>query len=473
MGTLVLVAGAVAVAAGPARAQVDVGPARTISEVGAVGPMHTAVDVGSGAGRFTALWSDNRDGCPVSTTNINDCAGAVRHVYGAGLDATGALDRPQIGVDVDPDDTTSPALAFGDTHYLAVFWRAGSLWAVALDTIGGPDGTQPTFELAASAGNEIVVKPAVAWATASWLVVWPTGAGLRAARVSPDTGLVDVTPLELTTGTEDGVYERPRIACDGGTCMVVFVDGNGDLRGVRVAESDGAVLDTPPLAIAPQAMYGPTSAPAVASDGSGYLVTFSTGSAGAGAVQAVLVEPDGTVPQLNRATIHAGSDAAEPAVAATGSGFLVVWSQRDPGDVGNSWGGIGIRGMRVERGAGGLDLLDPGGFPIVNRLDVYEAAPRVAGGGGRFYAVWLERADSMTQADTPFGVGGALIELAGGTPGEVDAGPGGGAPDAGAGDGGGKDASGCAVGSSRGPGAVALALLGLLALAARRRRRQR
>jgi hypothetical protein len=180
---------------------------------------------------------------------------------------------------------------------------------------------------------------AVAAGNGLYLVVWmehgngpPIILGVR-VRAS-DGQLLDASPLLIATGST--VQYRPAVAFDGTNFLVVWENiGNlPAIHGARVRASDGAVLDPTPLYLSRTPLGGQAlaqHAPAVAFDGTHYLVTwhgyysfgpqsFVTG------VQAIRVRPsDGSCVESTSTFIAAGG--INSRVAATDGYFLVSWTR--------------------------------------------------------------------------------------------------------------------------------------------------
>ncbi|MDI3291924.1 hypothetical protein QHF83_51920, partial [Polyangium sp. 15x6] len=163
------------------------------------------------------------------------------------------------------------------------------------------------------------------------------GPGLSLPGAEPRT---PADPLYLTVGPEigldapvlgdvDGVKQAPAIAYGGGQYLVVWEDSreafagegtiNVPLYAARVA-LDGTPLDSPAFRI------GRGSKPAVASDGSGFLVTFA-GAPGAACNQCgVRLDASGAILDATPLTIAAtGSLGPPPALAWNGAAYQAVW----------------------------------------------------------------------------------------------------------------------------------------------------
>ena len=209
-----------------------------------------------------------------------------------------------------------------------------------------------------------------------------------AALVSPELPL----PMGAASGSQSGIAS----AAGGDTSLVVWsepgLDGFPDIRGVRVRAPDGVVLDATPLCIA--CGPGVQQEPAVASNGSDFLVTWTDqplggqGLPGSPHVRAVRVRgADGGVLGTPQRLGPEFPPQFSPAVASDGSNYLVVWEgyqlhcQFVPRPI--CMYRHGVYGSRVSAsdGSAGYNLLvSPSTYP--------NAPPEVTYGGGNYLVVW-------------------------------------------------------------------------------------
>ncbi len=150
-----------------------------------------------------------------------------------------------------------------------------------------------------------------------WLIVWPEGGGIRAARVSGAGVVLDPTGFQVVANATG----RIEVASNGSEYLIVW--GEGDIYGARVAAT-GTVIGAP-IAIAQQP--GAQAGADIAWAGSNYLVAWAD-EAGAGNVVAARVRSDGSVldPQGIQLSTHAAAE-HWPHVASSGTESLVVWER--------------------------------------------------------------------------------------------------------------------------------------------------
>jgi hypothetical protein len=133
------------------------------------------------------------------------------------------------------------------------------------------------------------------------------------------------------------------------------------------------VLDPTPIAIADGA-----GGPSVASDGAGFLVTWT----GIGGLWGTPVGADGTLPDPAGALI---TDDAYPygsgSVAWSGTRYLVAWTRREPGFP----AGLDVYAARVRRDG---SVEDPAGIPVATGVGDQQVP--VVAGGRPFLVAWRD-----------------------------------------------------------------------------------
>ena len=188
-------------------------------------------------------------------------------------------------------------------------------------------------------------------------------------------------PAGFSIATATGAQRRAVVAADGKNFIVVWQDersGSGDIYGSRVT-TGGAVLESGGISIssAKQSQQGP----AVAFNGSHYLaVWYGYHTSSTWDVHAARVGSNGSL--LDTATIPISEVKNQqylPAVASDGTNFLVVWADSRSGIV-------DIYGSRVTSAG---TVLDSSGIAIDTAKD-YQIEARVAWGGGSYLVVYRD-----------------------------------------------------------------------------------
>lgn len=297
-----------------------------------------APDVACGGGQWLAVWFDQR-------LRTADSQGSTApDIYGARVAKTGAvLDPAAFAVATAANAQHFPAVAGGDDGYLAAWedLRTGQsrVWGTRFDLAGAPVGDAFPIALSGLVSRYAAVAPG---ARGNYLVVWQAGFGadadLWAARVRAADGVV-LDPGGVRVAATPGAGEfMPAVAFDGTSWLVVWTDGS--------------------------ASWGSTNRVAAA--------RVIDGAAGLTVDAAPLVLASGTN-TVNYATV-AGSD----------DGFLVAWSELAPGV------GYDVLGARVrEEADGSATVLDPEGVAIAARA-TSEYAPIAAFDGTNYLVAWSD-----------------------------------------------------------------------------------
>jgi hypothetical protein len=179
---------------------------------------------------------------------------------------------------------------------------------------------------------------------------------------------------------------NPAVAFDGTDLLAVWSDARKgsdlDIFGMLV-RPDGTVLDSAGIAIT--TVRGNDLDPAVASNGSSYLVVWTDDSSGVPHVYGARVAPDGTLLDSEAIPIVAGGNPQQyPAVRSDGDDFLVTWTLNSTD--------ADIYGARVTPNG---DVLDPAGIPICT-APTEQSRPAVAYDGIDYLVVWSDQRNGST-----------------------------------------------------------------------------
>jgi hypothetical protein len=324
---------------------------------------------------FFVAWRDHRGG-------TND-------IYGTRVDSAGAPSDPSgIAISTAEANQTWPAVASDGTDVL-VTWTEDGL----------PDREDLRFARVDAAG--VVLDPSgvalragggpgdVAFDGTDYLV-----ASARGARVSPAGQVLDPDGIQIATA--GNAQRQVDMASDGQNTFAVwhddrFADGGlsygpyagGRIYGGRLGP-DGEILDGTGIAISTGPEVPDTTIlehrnPAVAFDGTDYLVVWTDEAGDGSRIGAARVSTAGQV--LDRFEVASSEfyGLQNPAVSFGGGVFLVAWEQVRGMDT-------TIRGARVSPAG---TVLDPVTFPIDDPVDHgYVGHPAIASDKNDFQVVW-------------------------------------------------------------------------------------
>ncbi|WP_242342219.1 InlB B-repeat-containing protein [Anaeromyxobacter terrae] len=338
---------------GPERGALESTDFAVVNEAGGdVFPPPTGSQAAPAAGfdgtNHLVVWSDAR-------------GGTGQDLYGAQVSKAGVvLGSSPIVISAAPGDQVSAAVAFDGTNYLVV-WQ-DSRGSTGRDIYGArvtPDGTVlDPGGIPISTALEHQVEPAVAFDGTSYLVVWEDRrsgfADVRGARVSPN-GTVLAADLLISGAT--GHQTQPAVACATGGCLVAWRDGRAggpDVYGARVAGT--SVLEPAGL---PISRAGSSQGrPAIASDGTGYLVVWNDTRSGTSDVYGTRVTAAGAILDASGLAIATAADAQQsPDAQFEGAYYVVAWHDRRSGVA------FDLYAARVT-GAGAV--VDPSGFLVAS-----------------------------------------------------------------------------------------------------------
>ena len=362
---------------------------------------------------YLVAWEDSRN---QTTTGVD--------LYGARVTtAGGVLDTAGLGLVQAASTQALPALARLGTQCVLAWQdlRSGELdiYAARLDPNGAVlDGAG--VGVATVTGVQSTV--AVASNGTNALLTWSDSrtADIIGARVSAGSALTVLDPSGFTVSRSANSETNPAVAFDGTNYLVVWQDNRGsgfDLYGVRVSAS-GSVLD--PAGFAISSANGHQRNPAVAFDGTNYLVSWEdTRLSAASDIYAARVSRTGSVLDANGLSICPRFGAQEhPAVAFDGVNYLVVWDDSSAGSSRD------IYGTRVSTGGTVLDTA----FVGISTDTSDQSSPAIAFDGTNYLVAWSDYRNNSTsdvygaRVSRPGTVLDASgIQFAGGTESQTDA----------------------------------------------------
>ncbi len=317
---------------------------------------HGAPGVAFDGTNHLVVWHSRRDG--------------LVNVYAARITPAGVvLDPTGILVESGAPSGVDPRVAYGAGHFLVVW--ATEEGATLEGKRVSPSGTvlDPT-PLTLAAGSDPFEEPAVSFDGTNFVLVWQAtiedSSDLYWVRVSPDGMVVDSQIIPIATGVED--HTTPVVSCresqpipSDPACLVSWLRitdrRDSDVMGARITRS-GTVLD-PGGIILDSERASEFIRPSVAARATDFLVTWVDLRNGDFDIYGTRVDADGTV--LDPVGIEiccATGDQMSPAVASNGSDFLVVWEDLRAG---LAFGLEDVYGARV---SGSGAVVDVGGKPI-------------------------------------------------------------------------------------------------------------
>ncbi len=281
------------------------------------------------------VWEDTRPSFHAANTEY-DILGTRLALDGTILDPDG------IRISQSASDQLRPAVA-GDGRDFLVVWEDFRNQALSLRDIYGTVVTEsgtvlsPTGTALSGFGDQR--DPVVAGTTNGYLVVWEedrySDPDIYAIRVARD-GSRQGSEIEIARLPAD--QRNPDVATSGQEYLVVWHDRRNDpvsardIYGARVM-LDGRVMDRNgiPISIAPHDQRDPS----VASNGPEYLVVWEDerGRAGFDVFGARLTRNGIVLDPHGIAIAIAPRDQRNPAIAANGADYFVVWQDEDRGHV--------------------------------------------------------------------------------------------------------------------------------------------
>jgi Secretion system C-terminal sorting domain len=339
---------------------------------------------------YFTVWDDSRD--------------PLGNIYGARINQSGiVLDTAGFWVSTETNWQENSAAAFDGANYLVVWqdWRVWmdsgiGIYGIRISSAG--TALEPaSIAISTGAGNR--EEPAVAFDGTNYLVVWSderngSNYDIYGTRLTQSGTILDPTGFVISTGEKDQF--RPAIAFDGTNYLVVWMEGSRDtsyrwdLCATRVNQS-GVVIDTTRIIIS-NTLYD-QGYPKIAFDGTNYLVVWTDNSRrdiyGARINQdGVVLDPDGFIISAEPSTFQ-----TYPSVAFDGSNYFVVWSDNRNGSC--------ICGARVNQEGVIIDTI---GIVISDiATDQTRTKPAVTFDGTNYLVVWEKRYSSADESRNIYG----------------------------------------------------------------------
>jgi len=313
-----------------------------------------------------------------------DAAGHA-NIFGGRVGTDGSVLDPQGFLISDGEYEASPAVAFNGAHNAVVWYDlhpgAGG-YDIYAARVNGEGVLLDPLSIALSTSAIPQRRPKAASGEAEFLVVWDEirdrSRGIHGIRLTPEGGVLDT--LGIRVSPAGGDQSVPAVARGTRDFLVVWEEGRNrdrDVRGARV-KADGAVMD--PTGILISGASWEQCAPEVASDGDDFLVVWQDWRNSDYDIYCARVSHSGTLLDTTGiAACTADGWQATPAVACNGTDYLVLWQSRATGD-------YDLYGARISpQGV----VLDPEGF-VISAAPGVQQQPAVASDGADFLVVWSD-----------------------------------------------------------------------------------
>ncbi|RKG88411.1 cadherin-like domain-containing protein [Corallococcus terminator] len=311
-------------------------------------------------------------------------------IFGTRVTSTGAvLDSSGFAISTAGKQPSVPAVASDGAGYLVVWSDNGSgsdlLYGTRVTSAGAVvDGGGQTLFAGPGSHN----TPAVAFNGTNYFVAWERSRDIHGLRVTPARGVLDASGVVLSTSAS--TQTKPSVASNGTDYLLVWSDtghGGESIVGVRVTAT-GDVLDPSGLAIAWASEAGGGLDPAVASNGTDYLVVWSNHREANSRVFGTRVTSAGEVlhPSGLRLSPEGGPYTYAPRLASNGTDYLVTFLQFLEEDF-----DFVLVGLRV---SGQGEALDASELIIAQTPGTSPREPEVASNGKDYLVVWEDGRNS-------------------------------------------------------------------------------
>jgi hypothetical protein len=359
--------------------------------------------VASDGTNYMVAWIDNATGTGVVNTSLVDATthAVVENVVGGSSTYTGT-------------GLTSPAITSSGSNYL-VAWTATpsiyeygiapTIFAAIVDAKTGVSANASRISYGTSVSahvDDTTAHPAIAFDGSNYMVVWEdtpygaSGSAIWGIRVNSSTG--NILPSDLpgiSLGVNAYAQHQPAIAFDGTNYLVAWQDNRAtaNIYALRVSPTDGHALAADGSGVPLSANRFARSSPAIAFGGSNYLVAWTDdrNDPTYGDIYGARVATNGAA--INVVTLAqdlaiaiAPQDDSAPAIADghDGSNFQVVWQSARSGSSYDIYGTLVSYDGAVR---------DPSGVAFAMTTD-QETLPKIAGAGAGQMLLVYQRLDT-------------------------------------------------------------------------------
>jgi len=326
---------------------------------------------------YFVAWFDNR-------------IGTGYDIYGTLLGTDGSvLNTSGIPISTAADAQRLPSVSFGGTDFIIIWYdrRDGSNNDIFGARVNHSGVVQDPSGIHISNIDAQQTSPAVISYSGQWLVVWKDNrngnyADIYGSRINPSGTVTD--PSGILIASSAGAQGKPAVAFDGTNYLVVWQEDRGggppfDIYGMRITPG-GYYLDTDPIPIS--TVSGSQEYPAVAFDNDSiYLVVWQDDRSGSGYdIYGARVTTSGNVLDPPGIAISTATGRQRfPSVAFDGTNFLVVWGDERGGSSTDD-----IYGTLVEPDG---NVVSPSGNVIADDAN-WQDNPSVAFDGTNYLVVW-------------------------------------------------------------------------------------
>jgi hypothetical protein len=312
-------------------------------------------------------------------------AATGQDIFARRFDKAGApLDAADIAIAADVSYDDQPRVAADGADFMITWSRSGTLTGARLSATGGL--LDPPTTLAS--GTAYYYDYSLASDGAGSLVVngdytGTAGYDVKAVKIAKPPA-ANVAPVVVSKAANSET--DPSLAWGGSSHVAVWLDSRDAQPGIWGARLGANAQPQPPVKLASDPRYTTLSRPRIASDGSGYLVVFSTydTTAARPAVEALRLDATGAasgglfeLTPVNPSIFEYG----EPDVAFDGTNYLIIWQQR-------SNDGRSIAGVRLPKSGAAPIEKDPLRLSPVTP-DEQRTSPAIAFDGTTYFAAWI------------------------------------------------------------------------------------
>jgi len=353
---------------------------------------------------YLVVWEDTRNR---GTNSIG-----ISDIYGARIGLDGAvLDGNGIAICTAPDNQTGPAVAANGQGFLVAWtdmrgkisdpyvrWDAGIFAAL----VGNNGAVQQPNGFLVNDGTWAQYNAAVACDGENFFVAWqdernaqgppwPGNTDIFGARVSSAGVVLD--PAAISICTASGTQSKPAVAFDGTRWVVAWSDARNTSTFGNKSDIFAALVNTDGSVPVPgnwrvEALTSTSPDPRIAANGNDLLLAWAADREiyrpFATGIMGARIRNSALLDAEPRLLSIQAADENLPDIACNGSSYLVVWNSSTTALYDNS---TDILATRLSLTG---EVIDPSGIVLSALADVEQLYPRVAANGQDFFVAWQD-----------------------------------------------------------------------------------
>ena len=260
---------------------------------------------------WLVIWSQNDD--------------VVGRRFGANLQP---LDAAPVALRATPRIEAQPHLTSNGTQFLITTWDQDTYWSQGVSSVRFSSSLAPLDAAPITIGAQAAYLPGArgAWDGSQWVIGWLAYPSVRVTRLAANGAVLDPGGQLVEPSASASIYTPAIAGRAGGGAQIIWQDlrnnTTADLYGSTLSGA-GALGTVQPISLGTPDQQ----APAIAAGDNGHVVVFRTGNSATSAIAAQRYDAFGAPIDPQPLVVGPATSTSRPAVAFDGTRWLVCWNQ--------------------------------------------------------------------------------------------------------------------------------------------------